>query len=73
MRPFTCVHCGAVVTLEPRGDGGGAELRAHLGSVHAGLVTVPQARRWAELLEHFFVIPMSRDARLDAPARRAGR
>jgi hypothetical protein len=52
-----CVHCGTTVALEPRTDRGGTGLLAHLFSLHRELVAAGATPRWAELLEHFRIVP----------------
>jgi hypothetical protein len=51
-----CVHCGTAVPLQPRPDP--VTMRLHLSTAHCELVTAGPVPRWAELLEHFFVLPL---------------
>jgi hypothetical protein len=51
-----CVHCGTAVSLEPRPDP--VVMRLHISNAHCELVTSEPVPRWAELLEHFFVLPL---------------
>jgi hypothetical protein len=54
---LTCVHCGTTIALETHRDRGGTRPRAHLLSVHREILAVDGLPRWAELLQHFFVVP----------------
>jgi hypothetical protein len=55
-RSLICVHCGAAMSLEPRPDP--VTMRLHLSNVHCEIAAFGQALRWADLLEHFFVLPL---------------
>ena len=56
-RTVVCAHCGTVIALEPRADPRGAGLLGHLRVVHREVVGGDDRPRWAELFEHFFVVP----------------
>ena len=56
-RSVMCGHCGTLVALEPRVDPVGAQLRMHLRVVHREVLPSEALPRWAELFEHFFVVP----------------
>jgi hypothetical protein len=64
-RSVMCAHCGTVVALEPRTDPVGTQLQIHLRAVHREVVSSEELPRWAQLLEHFFVVP----SRVDEAAR----
>jgi hypothetical protein len=57
-RSLICVHCGTAVAVEPRRDPVRTRLGAHLLNAHCELAVFEQVPRWAELLEHFFVLPL---------------
>ena len=55
-RSLICVHCGTAMSLEPRPDP--VTMRLHLANAHFEVVVFERAPRWADLLEHFFVLPL---------------
>jgi len=59
-RALFCVHCGAVVELEPGPES--RRLRRHLLGLHADIVLLDEVSRWNELLEHFRVVPQRQQA-----------
>jgi len=56
-RSLECVHCGTVLAVETRADRPATGLLAHLQRLHGELLGFQRVPRWAELLEHFRVIP----------------
>ncbi|MGD9764988.1 MAG: hypothetical protein AB7V27_14880 [Candidatus Binatia bacterium] len=56
-RSLICVHCGSFVVLETGSDRFGTRLLTHLVGLHGGLVSFDALPRWAELFEHFRVVP----------------
>ena len=52
-----CVHCGTTVVLETEIDRVGKPFRTHLINLHRELLAVDERGRWADLLEHFRVVP----------------
>ena len=56
-RSLVCVHCGTVLGLETRTDRAGTGLLAHLLGLHRELGATDVLPRWAQLLEHFRVVP----------------
>lgn len=54
-RALWCLHCGAVVELEPRPES--TRPRTHLLHLHAEIVAVSDVSRWDSLFDHFRVVP----------------
>jgi hypothetical protein len=52
-----CVHCGTMVGVETRTDPVRTPLVTHLAALHGEMVGSGDLPRWAELLEHFRVVP----------------
>lgn len=56
-RGLECIHCGATMTVNPRLGGSTVGLVAHLSIFHGEVGLLDVAPRWAELLEHFRIVP----------------
>jgi hypothetical protein len=55
-RSLVCTYCGLQVKLEAPSDL--IQLRAHLRRLHTERVKPQDVSRWAQILEHFSVVPV---------------
>jgi len=59
-RSLVCVHCGERLDVQRRPDV--VHLRTHLVWRHAEALQLAELSRWAELLEHYRVLPLRASA-----------
>lgn len=59
-----CAHCETILAVEPRADRTGTRLSVHLRG-HGVVGAADDLPRWAQLLEHFFFVPLAAMPRLD--------
>ena len=57
MHSLICSHCGKVVGIETRQALTRTPLVAHLTALHREVAAFDALPRWAQLLEHYWVVP----------------